>query len=253
MNLNLGANLKMTGPITSPEILGKVYGVPTQSKIAFKGHEFVLSKSTVEFDSDSGSTKASIDLNGKTLVSGYNIDLNVNGAIDQMNILLSSEPPLPQDEIVSLLTLGITSDVSKNLNEQDRRSITTMSLGGFLFDQLQLTKGLDDNLGLKVSLAPEFSGDEGNLIEEASSDTSTARRLKTGTKFRVQSQLGKKTSVSFSSTLGGEVEQKQEMNVNYDFNRAWSLEGVYELKSSTEENQIETQSIGADVKYKWSF
>ncbi|PIP90920.1 MAG: hypothetical protein COV38_13730 [Bdellovibrionales bacterium CG11_big_fil_rev_8_21_14_0_20_38_13] len=253
MNLNLGANLKMTGPITSPEILGKVYGVPTQSKIAFKGHEFVLSKSTVEFDSDSGSTKASIDLNGKTLVSGYNIDLNVNGAIDQMNILLSSEPPLPQDEIVSLLTLGITSDVSKNLNEQDRRSITTMSLGGFLFDQLQLTKGLDDNLGLKVSLAPEFSGDEGNLIEEASSDTSTARRLKTGTKLRVQSQLGKKTSVSFSSTLGGEVEQKQEMNVNYDFNRAWSLEGVYELKSSTEENQIETQSIGADVKYKWSF
>ncbi len=253
MNLNLNANLRLTGPITSPQIIGRVAGVPSQSKIAFKGHEFILSKSTVEFDTDSGASKASIDLNGKTLVAGYNIDLNVNGAVDQMNILLNSDPPLPQDEIVSLLTLGITSDISKNLNEQDRRSITTMSLGGFLFDQLQLTKGLDDNLGLKVSLAPEFSGEEGNLIEEASSDTSTARRLKTGTKLRVQSQLGKKTSVSFSSTLGGEVEQKQEMNVNYDFNRAWSLEGVYELKSSTEENQVETQSIGADVKYKWSF
>lgn len=253
MNLSLSANLRLTGPITSPQILGRVFGVPSQSKIAFKGHEFVLAKSAVEFNSDSGVSNANIDLNGKTLVSGYNIDLNVNGALDQMNILLSSDPPLPQDEIVSLLTLGITSDISRNLNEQDRRSITTMSLGGFLFDQLQLTKGLDDNLGLKVSLAPEFSGEEGNLIEEASSDTSTARRLKTGTKLRVQSQLGKKTSVSFSSTLGGEVEQKQEMNVNYDFNRAWSLEGVYELKSSTEENQIETQSIGADVKYKWSF
>lgn len=253
MNLSLSSNLRLTGPITSPQILGRVAGSPSQSKIAFKGHEFILSKSAVEFDTDSGTSKATIDLNGKTLVSGYNIDLNVNGAVDQMNILLNSEPPLPQDEIVSLLTLGITSDISKNLNEQDRRSITTMSLGGFLFDQLQLTKGLDDNLGLKVSLAPEFSGDEGNLIEEASSDTSTARRLKTGTKLRVQSQLGKKTSVSFSSTLGGEVEQKQEMNVNYDFNRAWSLEGVYELKSSTEENQIETQSIGADVKYRWSF
>src|SRR5690606_19688091 len=144
---------------------------------------------------------------------------------------------LPQDEIVSLLTLGITSDISRSLNEEDRRSITTMSLGGFLFDQLQLTRGLDSNLGLKVSLAPEFSSDESNLIEEASSDTSSARRLRTGTKLRVQSQIGKKTSVSFSSTLGGEVDQRQEMNVNYDINRAWSVEGVYELKSSTEENQ----------------
>ncbi len=253
MSLNLSANLKLIGPITSPQILGRVSGTPSQSKIAFKGHEFDLSKSVVEFNTESGTDKPLVDLNGKTTVSGYSIDLNVNGAVDEMNILLSSEPPLPQDEIVSLLTLGITSDISRNLNDQDRRSITTMSLGGFLFDQLQLTKDLDDNLGLKVSLAPEFSGEEGNLIEEASSDTSTARRLKTGTKLRVQSQLGQKTSVSFSSTLGGEVEQKQEMNVNYDFNRKWSLEGIYELKSSTEENQVETQSIGADVKYKWSF
>lgn len=253
MDVTLDSRLKLTGELMSPLIAGRVSGVPARSKISFKGHEFALSKAVVDFDPAAGPSKAIIDLTGRTLVSGYNIDLIVSGQVDQMNIALSSEPALPQDEIVSLLTLGITSDISRNLNEEDRRSITTMSLGGFLFDQLQLTRGLDNNLGLKVSLAPEFSSDEGNLIEEASSDTSTARRLKTGTKLRVQSQLGKKTSVSFSSTLGGEVEQKQEMNVNYDFNRSWSVEGVYELKSSVEENQGDTQSLGADVKYRWSF
>ena len=253
MDLNLGANLKLSGELMTPRIGGRVYGLPGKSKVAFKGHEFILAKSNITFSQEDGPSKANLDLSGKTSVAGYAIDLLVNGAADQLNIVLSSEPALPQDEIVSLLTLGITSDISRNLNEEDRRSITTMSLGGFLFDQLQLTRDLDSNLGLKVSLAPEFSGDEGNLIEEASSDTSGSRRLKTGTKLRVQSQVGKKTSVSFSSTLGGEVEQKQEMNVNYDFNRAWSLEGVYEIKSSVEENQGGTQSLGADVKYRWSF
>lgn len=253
MDVTLDSRLKLSGELMTPMIAGRVSGVPARSRISFKGHEFVLNKAVVDFDPATGPSKAIIDLTGRTSVAGYNIDLLVNGQVDQMNIALSSEPALPQDEIVSLLTLGITSDISRNLNEEDRRSITTMSLGGFLFDQLQLTRGLDSNLGLKVSLAPEFSSDEGNLIEEASSDTSTSRRLKTGTKLRVQSQLGKKTSVSFSSTLGGEVEQKQEMNVNYDFNRSWSVEGVYELKSSVEENQGDTQSLGADVKYRWSF
>tara|TARA_R110000868_G_scaffold55424_8_gene172379 strand:+ start:42159 stop:46178 length:4020 start_codon:yes stop_codon:yes gene_type:complete len=253
MDLNLGANLKLSGELMTPRIGGRIYGSPGRSKVAFKGHEFVLSKSNISFSQEDGPSKANLDLSGRASVAGYSIDLLVNGAADQMNIVLSSDPALPQDEIVSLLTLGITSDISRNLNEEDRRSITTMSLGGFLFDQLQLTRDLDSNLGLKVSLAPEFSGEEGNLIEEASSDTSGSRRLKTGTKLRVQSQVGKKTSVSFSSTLGGEVEQKQEMNVNYDFNRAWSLEGVYEIKSSVEENQGGTQSLGADVKYRWSF
>ena len=253
MDITLDTKLKMTGEVMSPTLSGRVSANSSRSKILFKGHEFTLSKATADFDPTTGPAKAAIDLIGKTTVSGYNIDLIVSGPAEKVNIALSSEPALPQDEIVSLLTLGITSDISRNLNEEDRRNITTMSLGGFLFDQLQLARGLDSNLGLKVSLAPEFSNDEGNLIEEASSDTSTSRRLRTGTKLKVQSQLGKKTSVSFSSTLGGEVEQKQEMNINYDMNRSWSIEGVYELKSSADENQGDTESLGADVKYRWSF
>lgn len=253
MSMVLDTRIKLKGEMMSPQLDGTVSGVPRRSKISFKGHEFELNKAVVTFDPATGPAKSIIDLSGRTAVSGYKIDLLVSGPVDQMNIALSSDPALPQDEIVSLLTLGITSDISRSLNEEDRRSITTMSLGGFLFDQLQLTRGLDSNLGLKVSLAPEFSSDEGNLIEEASSDTTTAKRLKTGTKLRVQSQLGKKTSVEFSSTLGGEIEQKQEMNLNYDFNRSWSVEGIYELKSSTEEDQGDSQSLGADVKYRWSF
>ena len=43
------------------------------------------------------------------------------------------------------------------------------------------------------------------------------------------------------------------MKVNYRINKAWSLEGVYEVKSNDELEQQVPDSVGADIKYQWSF
>ena len=56
-----------------------------------------------------------------------------------------------------------------------------------------------------------------------------------------------------SSTVGGSIEQKQEMNINFQINKKVSVEGVYEVRSN-EENEAETpDSIGVDLKWKTSF
>jgi translocation and assembly module TamB len=43
------------------------------------------------------------------------------------------------------------------------------------------------------------------------------------------------------------------MNINYNINKNFSIEGVYEVKSSEEENTTNSNSIGADIKYRRSF
>ena len=43
------------------------------------------------------------------------------------------------------------------------------------------------------------------------------------------------------------------MNLNFNIDRNWSVEGVYELKSTDTDEGNSTNSVGADVKYKWSF
>ena len=66
-------------------------------------------------------------------------------------------------------------------------------------------------------------------------------------------RINKKMNLSLSSTVGGSVDQSQEMNLNYKINKSWSLEGVYEVRSNDELEQELPDSKGVDIKYQWSF
>ena len=57
---------------------------------------------------------------------------------------------------------------------------------------------------------------------------------------------------TFSNTFGGDANQKQEMNIDYNLNNEWSIQGVFENVTDPDETG-EENSAGADVKYKWTF
>ena len=59
--------------------------------------------------------------------------------------------------------------------------------------------------------------------------------------------------MSVSSTLGGTVEQTQEMNINYKVNGNFSLEGIYQKQAGEEIDAETPDSIGADLKWQWFF
>ena len=79
-------------------------------------------------------------------------------------------------------------------------------------------------------------------------------RYRSGTKVRVQKRnIVKGVDLSVSSTLGGDLEQRQEMNVDYNINDNISIQGVYETRENEEQFDETTDSIGADLKLRWSF
>ena len=49
------------------------------------------------------------------------------------------------------------------------------------------------------------------------------------------------------------MDPTQEMNLDLKIDSNISLEGVYEIKSSTETENESTNSAGADLKFNWSF
>ena len=62
--------------------------------------------------------------------------------------------------------------------------------------------------------------------------------------------LDKLTTVSTSGTS----EQTQKINVNYNFNKHISLEGLYEVRDTTIENRLtEPESLGVDFKFMMDF
>jgi len=167
---------------------------------------------------------------------------------------LSSEPSLSKEDLLSLITFGVTSDMSRNLEAGERKFVTTVGIGTLLVDQLKINEDLNSSLGLKLSVQPEFKENESTLIQgkAAVSDSGTSR-LKSATKIKINKQVTNKVDVSLSSTVGGSLEQKQEMNVNFNINKHLSVEGVYEMKPTESENTNTPSSLGADLKYRWSF
>lgn len=233
--------------------LGQFSAKPFISKFVFKGNDFKLQEGIIDIDSNK-KPEVNIAFHGVTSINDYEVKLNVDGPSDNINIGFSAEPFLEQEDILSLLTLGVTSDISKKLKERERQSVTTIGLGSLIMDQLRVNEGLNSSLGLKLSVLPEFSENEDTLLEGKSGVTnSTSSRVKSATKIKLQKKISRKVDVAVSSTVGGSIDEKQEMKINYNINKAFSLEGVYELKSDDGEQSNKPESVGADLKYKWSF
>ncbi|MDO9181010.1 MAG: translocation/assembly module TamB domain-containing protein, partial [Bacteriovorax sp.] len=248
------ANGQLAGDILDPEINAKVEIVPNISKFKFKGHDFFLNQGYVEIRDRGKARVSDLKFNGLAKINDYEVKLDISGSIEKSNISLSSEPPLAQEDLVSLLTLGVTSDMSKNLEAGDRKSVTTVGIGTLLVDQLKINEDLNSTLGLNLSVLPEFKEDETSLVsgKSAVSEGATSK-LKTATKIKITKQISKLVDVSVSSTVGGSIEQTQKMNINLNLNKNFSLEGVYEVKPAEEENTTTPNSVGADLKYRRSF
>ncbi len=252
-DLRLLGNGRVKGKLYKPTINGVVEVVPGLSKLLFKGNEFILKEGTIVFSEDKGLVPE-LNFTSSSVVNQYTVNLDVYGLANNPQLNISSDPFLNQEDIFSLLTLGFTSEVSDQLEEKERRSATTLGIGTLLFDQLLKNQGLSSNLGLKLSVLPEFEENESSLLKGKSGvSDNRSGRYKSATKIKLEKKLSRNVDLSLASTVGGSAEQKQEMNVNYNILKNVSLEGVYEINSTNEEQSKEPKSFGVDVKIQWTY
>lgn len=218
--------------------------------IVIKGHRFAINEGIVLLKEDNNDSTLSVK--GSTKIKNYDINLAVEGPLKKISVSLTSEPALAKEDIFSLITFGYTTQTSQELDQEDRNSVATVGIGSMIFDQLKIGQGLNSSLGIKMSIAPEFQTEEGSLMD-GKSGTSTARRLRSATRIKVEKSFSDKVDMSFSNTVGGTVQQKQQMNVIYKVNDNVSLDGVLEVNDVQEESSESPESVGADLKFKWSF
>lgn len=252
-DLRLLGNGRVRGKLYKPELNGSVEVVPGLSKLLFKGNEFIIKDGSLSFSEQKGLVPE-LNFHASSRINQYSINLDVYGMANDPQLSVSSDPFLSQEDIFSLLTLGFTSEISDELEEKDLRSATTLGIGTLLFDQLLKNQGLSSNLGLKLSVLPEFEEDESSLLKGKSGvSDSGSSRYKTATKIKLEKKVSRNVDLSLASTVGGSAEQKQEMNVNYNVLKNVSLEGVYEINSGGEDQYQEPTSFGVDVKIQWSY
>jgi hypothetical protein len=179
-----GGSLSLQGTVAHPVVLGTI---ETQDgRITFRRHRFTLENVVVRFD-DPRRINPYLDVRATTRIRTYDVTMSLSGRADDLRIRLSSEPPLPQEDLLALVTLGAT-----------RAELGTS--GGLVFagEAAQM-------------LSKELLGSETNIptldvLEMGKSESGEDQ-------FRVGKRLGERTLVTYTGSFaeGG----KSKLRVEY--------------------------------------
>ena len=103
----LRGSLRLTGTNARPGVLGTVE-TDEGSQAFFRNNQFTVSRGQIEFQDRYGIDPV-FDLRAQSQVREYQVRLHAFGRPAAPQVLLTSEPALPEGDVISLLTLGLTS------------------------------------------------------------------------------------------------------------------------------------------------
>jgi len=253
-DLGFTGNLHILGGEIEPKIVGKINLAPRNNKITFKNNEFSFTKGSVFFSDNSSYKNPELDFLAHTTINSFKVSASLIGPVKNYDFRLSSEPTLPQSDVLSLIVFGYTEDLSNKLTDAERESMTTAGVGSILFDSFKINETLKNEFGIHINLGTQISEDEGSQLATRSSDSSSSSSVNSATTFEMKKKLNDEMSLSVIGTVGSSATQKQTVNLNYKVNNTVSLEGVYESTSTDNTETInDDTSVGADIKWKWSF
>lgn len=232
--------LNISGSPESPIIKGRI-DIKPGSKLIFKDKPFNVQTAQINFQT-TDQINPDIYISANSRVSDYDINLLIQGPSKSPNIKPTSQPPLSEPDIFSLLALGVTSQSDQQLSSETQQKQTGLEVLAAISNQSQLNKKIQDKLGLTVQLAPSIDSTKNIAVP----------------KVVVSKKLSNKFNASYSKPFTGN-DQNQEIKLQYLYDNSWSFLLNYQNKDSSTEDQTtttntNTKSIwGIDLEYRDEF
>lgn len=233
-------DLQVKGPIHNPILIGKI-SAEKKSKLIFKDKSFEVQNATVDFNSLT-EINPNIFATATSRIHDYDITLIAQGPSKNINITTSSVPPLSDQDIISLIALGVTSN-SSNRTPLQLKAVaeqTGLEIGGAVLAK-PLNKQLESTLGFNLAVTSQYDSTRNISIP----------------KITLSRKLSEKLKVSGSRPVGDL--EGYDVKLEYQLNNNMTAVGSYENKSlfdstSLQNTPQETQNIfGIDLEFKREF
>jgi len=225
----LEADLFLKGTIDRPVLIGRIM-IP-RGLIYFRNNEFKVTSGSVEF-LDPQKINPRFDLKAKTVVKtpnskvslnkDYEINLGLTGTLSQFTLALSSSPPLPETDILALLTFGVTTEEFAQREAGAASSEATSLILSELLEGAVPKTGVVD----RIQVDPFTGG----------AKSSSGPRL-TAEKRLLEDRL----LVTYSATL--DPSQEQLIRMIYELGKNVSLVG----------ERDQDGQMGGDVRFRFEF
>lgn len=233
-------NLQIRGTPRAPLIQG-VVNVPSGAKVTFRDKIFDLNSATLKF-TDPKEINPELFVSARARVNEYDINLLVQGTSKAPLIRMSSTPPLPESDIITLLALGVTSQkLEKQIQSREQESSTQNELIGILSQALPPAKTLQKQLGVSLQVSSQYDDTKNIAVQ----------------KITLSRQISDRVNAAVSQSRG--EANSTEAKVQYYFNPNLSAVGTWEGRERYEGTSVNAQEsrsesiFGIDLEFKKEF
>lgn len=227
--LQAEASLRVRGTWEHPILLGHIHIL--SGNLNFAGNRYRVSRGDLNF-SNPFRLDPVLNVEATTTIEQYEITLNFNGPASKLTLAYRSDPPLPTDDIITLLALGQTT------SEATARS-GGASPSGTSNASAILSEAISSQLGGRLERLfgiTRFRVDPG-LAEVGS----TGSEQNAAARVTVEQQIARNLTITYVSNVSST--QQQVIQVEYNVDRNVSIVGLRDQNGT----------FGIDIKIKKRF
>lgn len=215
------ANLRVAGTAAEPVILGRTN--LTGGEIFEAGNRYVIQGGTIDF-LNPVRTDPVVNLQAKTTIDQYNININIQGPVERLQTTFTSDPSLPPVDVINLIARGQTTEQQAAQPSQSltngAQSLLAQQVGSQVSSRVAKFAGLSH-----VSIDPALGGNNQDP----------------GARIAIQQRVTSSLYVTFATDVTST--QRQAIELEYQLNRKWSVSGVRDQNGG----------YGLDAHYKKDF
>ncbi|HLZ13335.1 MAG TPA: translocation/assembly module TamB domain-containing protein [Candidatus Acidoferrum sp.] len=209
--LEADANLRVRGTWEHPILLGHIHVL--SGDLYFHGNRYRVARGDLNFARPLN-IDPDINIEATTTIQQYEITLNFSGSASKLSLSYRSDPPLPGNDIVTLLTLGQTSSEAEVRAGGTGAAQSPGSGASAILSEAvssQLGGRLEKLFGItKLRVDPGLAG-----VGSSGSEQSAAARV------TVEQQVTRNLTITYVSNVSST--QQQVIQVEYNVNRNISI------------------------------
>ena len=225
------ANLRVRGTWEHPILLGHVHVL--SGDLNFRGNRYRVSRGDINF-ANPFQLNPDVNVEATTTIQQYEITLDFTGPANKLALSYRSDPPLPSNDIITLLALGqTTSEAELRGGGTGAAQSTTGGASALLSEAISSQVGgrLERLFGItKLRVDPGLAG-----VGATGSEQNAAARV------TVQQQIARDLTITYVSNVSST--QQQVIQVEYNVNRNVSIVALRDYNGT----------FGIDVKIKKRF
>jgi len=200
----------------------------TEGYVEFRGNRYELKRAMVDFQ-DPRNNNPRIDGRAETRKGNVNVTVTVTGTLEKYEVDMFSDPPLGKNDIVALLSLGVTTQaLAGQEGTVGSAAAASLALGPY---KGGVEEGIRGAVGLdRFAIEPGFS--------------TTTKTIEP--RFIVGKSFGERATVAVSTSVGTTAESSATAEVKLRENVY--LQGAWESATTTKEGDL-----GADLKFRYRY